>query len=304
MTNPEKTARPKNRRKIIMRILAVIIVLYILLVGAMLLFENKLVYPQPGMQGNWQPSDIDFEEVTFESTDGTRITGWYLPYPDSLEGPPETILYCHGNGENAAMATSKRADKFRNELGANVLVFDYRGYGKSDGSPHEKGILQDSESAMKWLNQRTGTSPDEVIVVGHSIGGGPACHVVWKMGAKALILQRTFASLLDAAKSKFWFVPVDLLMQNRYPSGEKIKSCQQPLFQSHGDRDWLVPIHSGRKLFQNSPANNKTFFVNPGGGHWDRLPDEYWTQLKQFVQALDDDQERPQQDGATDNPKE
>ena len=278
---------PRKRHKIIMRILIAFIVLYILLVGALLLFENYLVYPRPGMRGNWQPADIDFEEVTFESTDGTRITGWYLPCPESQADTAETILYCHGNGENAAMASSKRANRFRNELGANVLVYDYRGYGKSEGSPHEKGILEDTECAMKWLNQKTGTSPDDVIVVGHSIGGGPACHAAWKMGVKAVILQRTFASLPEAAQANFWFVPVHRLMRNRYPSAEKIKTCPQPLFQSHGDKDWLVPIESGRKLFENSPSANKTFFVNPGGGHWDRLPDEYWTQLKTFVKSLE-----------------
>lgn len=286
MSNAEKPVRQKNWRRIIMRIFIVIVILYVLLIAVLVLFENSLVYPDPGMRGDWQPADVDFEEVVFQSADGTQICAWFLPAPDSVE-TPETVLLCHGNGENVALSTAHMGDKLRHLLGANVLVFDYRGYGKSGGSSHEAGILLDAEAAMKWLNQRTATRPDDVIVAAHSIGGGPACHVASKLGAKALVLQRTFSSLTDTARSIFWFIPVDLMMSNRYPSAEKIKTCDRPLFQSHGDRDYLVPIKSGRKLFDSSPATNKKFYVNRNGGHWDRLPDEYWNQLKDFVDALD-----------------
>ncbi|MCH2182482.1 MAG: alpha/beta hydrolase [Mariniblastus sp.] len=288
MNHSKKPVTKKNWRKIIMRILVVILVLYVLLIAVMLLFENQFVYPDPGMQGDWQPTDIEFEEVTFPSADGTSICAWFLPAPGSAENP-ETVLLCHGNGENVAMSTAHMGDKLRQLLGANVLVFDYRGYGKSGGSSHEAGILQDVEAAMKWLNKKTETTPDQVVVAGHSIGGGPACHVAAKLGAKALVLQRTFSSLTDAARANFWFIPVDLLMKNRYPSAEKIKQCDLPLFQSHGDRDYLVPISSGRKLFENSPTRNKQFYLNRGGGHWDRLPDEYWSQLKKFIESIDDE---------------
>lgn len=285
MSNAEKPVRQKNWRRIIMRIFIVIVILYVVLIAVLVLFENSLVYPDPGMRGDWQPADVDFEEVVFQSEDGTQICAWFLPAPDSVE-TPEAVLLCHGNGENVALSTAHMGDKLRHLLGANVLVFDYRGYGKSGGSSHEAGILLDVEAAMKWLNQRTATRPDDVIVAAHSIGGGPACHVASKLGAKALVLQRTFSSLTDTARSNFWFIPVDLLMSNRYPSAEKIKTCDRPLFQSHGDRDYLVPIKSGRKLFDSSPATNKTFYINRNKGHWDRLPDEYWNQLKDFVEGL------------------
>ena len=308
MANAEKPVRQKNWRKKFMRIFIVIVILYVVLLAVLLLFENSLVYPDPGMQGDWQPADVDFEEVMFQSEDGTTICAWFLPAPDSVE-TPENLLLCHGNGENVAMSTAHMGDKLRHLLGANVLVFDYRGYGKSGGSSHEAGILLDAEAAMKWLNEKTGTRPDDVIVAGHSIGGGPACHVASKLGAKALVLQRTFSSLTDAARSNFWFIPVDLLMSNRYPSAEKIKTCDRPLFQSHGDRDYLVPIKSGRKLFDSSPATHKTFYINRNKGHWDRLPDEYWAKLKQFVTAINEaepaqDSNRSSKTPETGNPPE
>ena len=262
---------------------------YAALLVILVLNENRLVYPTPGMRGDWQPADISFEEVNFKSKDDTDISGWFLPAPKGLDRPPRTLLLCHGNGENVAMATAHMGDELRQFLGANVLVFDYRGYGKSEGAPHEQGILMDAEAAMSWLNKKTDTMPQDVIVVGHSIGGGPACHLASKIGAKALVLQRTFASLPDAAKSNFWFIPVDRIMSNRYPSAEKIRTCDVPLFQSHGDRDYLVPISSGKKIFENSPSKNKQFYLNSGGGHWDRLPKDYWNQLAVFINGLETD---------------
>ncbi len=292
MSNNQQPIQRKNWGKTIMRLIILIMLLYVIVVAILVLFENKLVYPDPGMKGEWQPTDIDFEEVTFQAADDTSICGWFLPAPATVK-TPETVLLCHGNGENAAMSTAHMGDKLRHLLGANVLVFDYRGYGKSDGFSHEAGILKDTEAAMAWLNQKTGTTPNDVIVAGHSIGGGPACHIASKAGAKAIVLQRTFASLTDAAKSNFWFMPVEQLMRNRYPSAEKIKSCDRPLFQSHGDRDYLVPIKSGRKLFEASPSSNKTFYINRNKGHWDPLPDQYWEQLKRFVINLNESEITP-----------
>lgn len=257
-------------------------IFYVLFVGLLALNENYLVYPgSNASRGNWEPS-FKFEEINFQSGDGTNLVGWYMP----LEGADEYVLLCHGNAENVAQSAQHSGLKFQAALNANIFVFDYRGYGKSEGSPNEEGVLSDAEAALNWLNQRTGTKPDDIVLVGHSIGGGPAVHLAAKYGGKALYLQRTFASIVEPAQSKYWFVPVSLIMQNRYESARKIKGCEVPLHQSHGDLDSLVPIESGRKVFDNSAAKHKQFFVNKGKGHWHQLPLAYWQSARDFLHAI------------------
>lgn len=262
-------------------------IFYVMFVGLLAMNENSLVYPGSSVKrGNWMPN-FPFEEIEFQSGDGTKLVGWYLPYP----GATEYVLHCHGNAENVAQSAQHSGLKFQAALNANVFVFDYRGYGKSEGSPYEAGVLADAEAALEWLNQRSQTKPTDIIFSGHSIGGGPAVHLATKFGGKALFLQRTFSSLVEPAQNKFWFVPVSLIMQNRFESAEKIKNCDVPIHQSHGDLDSLVPIESGRKIFENSPATHKEFFVNKGKSHWDRLPLAYWQSVQEFVSMINHCQE-------------
>ena len=257
-------------------------IFYVMFVGLLAVNENYLVYPgSNASRGNWEP-DFSFEEIEFQSADGTNLVGWYMPQ----KGATEYVLLCHGNAENVAQSAQHSGLKFQAALNANVFVFDYRGYGKSEGSPNEKGVLADAEAALDWLNQRTGTTPSEIILAGHSIGGGPAVHLAAKFGGKALYLQRTFASIVEPAQSKYWFVPVSLIMQNRYESAKKIMDCDVPLHQSHGDLDSLVPIESGRKVFANSAATHKEFYVNKGKGHWHRLPLAYWQSVRDFLNVI------------------
>ncbi|MDB2687648.1 alpha/beta hydrolase, partial [Mariniblastus sp.] len=200
---------------------------------------------------------------------------------------PRTILHCHGNGENIAQVGAFTAKQFSQVLQANVFIFDYRGFGKSEGSPYEAGVKEDADAALAWLCEKDGVKPADVVIVGHSLGGGLACYLAKKHGCKALILQRTFSSLPDAAARKYWMFPVRLIMRNRLNSAETIKSCDVPLFQSHGEKDTLIPIDLGRKLFDNSPSSKKKFFPVSGMSHWDPLPQQYWVELKAFIEEVD-----------------
>jgi len=282
---------------VFLRLGLILVAGYVAIIGMLMANETFLVYPVSKYpNGNWKPKNFNFEEVAFESKDGTWLVGWYLkPLAGASsavpsEQPTQTVLVCHGNAENAAQSSSWTGDLFRQELGADVFVFDYRGYGKSEGTPDEPGILADAEAALEWLCNKSGKSPDQIILVGHSIGGGPAVHLASKCGCKMLVLQRTFSSLADAAQTHYPWVPVRFLMRNQYRSSEKIKTCDQPLFQSHGDCDTVVPIELARKLYESAPSSNKKFVMVPNMGHFDVLPANYWDQLKTFVREVDADQ--------------
>ena len=281
-----RTTTPKNPKggffRAVIRLAMFSAVLYGGLLVLLCFAENSMVYPGSKYpRGDWKPAFV-FEEYEFESGDGTKLVGWYLPQP----GATETVLVCHGNAENVAQSSPHMGYALRSVLNANVFTFDYRGYGKSEGSPNEAGVLADAEASLAWLSEKTGKPTSEIIVVGHSIGGGPATHLGSVNPLRALILQRTFASIVEPAQDRYWFVPVSMLMQNRFPSAEKIKKCQAPLFQSHGDSDQIVPIESGRKIFDNSPATQKEFFELKNANHWEPYPNEYWMRLRDFVSRI------------------
>ena len=281
------------------------IALAILYIGILLVLmanETSLVYPGSEYpRGNWDPVGFNFEEVEFRSDDGTRLVGWYLPPPavdaaaenqpehedlESGQQSVETILLCHGNAENVSQSATYIGEMLRRTLNAELFVFDYRGFGKSEGVPAERGVLEDSEAAFEWLKTKSGKSPSEIILVGHSIGGGPAVHLASKHGAKSLVLQRTFNAITEPAAKQFPWLPIRYVMRNRFRSIDKIRDYPGPVFQSHGTADRLIPIHMGRELFDAAPTKTKQFISVEGMGHLDPLPENYWGQLSQFIESL------------------
>ncbi|MEM7785940.1 MAG: alpha/beta hydrolase [Planctomycetota bacterium] len=289
------------------RILAMLGFAYVAILVFLLLNETNLVYPGSRYpRGNWNPTKFAFEEIEFQSSDGTKLVGWYIPNPaakspdvqsgslddeapDDVEAAKNApiqraILYCHGNGENVSQSAAGNGILFATVLQADLFVFDYRGFGKSEGTPFEAGVLSDSEAALQWLKKRSGLDYKDIILVGHSLGGGPAVHLASKFGGDILILQRTFDRLTSPAQNQYPWLPVTYLMRNQFPSVDKIKTCDIPLFQSHGAEDKLIPIEMGKKLFEASPAEQKEFFQVDGMTHWDPLPASYWQAVRVFVE--------------------
>ena len=204
-----------------------------------------------------------------------------------LKVPVETVLLCHGNAENVAQSAAYVGNMVRESLNAEVFVFDYRGYGKSEGTPNEQGVLEDSEAALAWLMKKSGKSADQIIILGHSIGGALAVHLAASQGARALILQRTFNAIAEPAANMFPWLPIRYVMRNKLRSIDKIPDYHGPLLQSHGTADTLIPIKMGRELFDAAPGANKEFIAFEGMGHLDPLPDRYWSQLSQFIDNLE-----------------
>ncbi|MGH7378363.1 MAG: alpha/beta hydrolase, partial [Candidatus Methylomirabilales bacterium] len=156
--------------------------------------------------------------------------------------------------------------------GAGVLLLDYRGYGGSGGAPTEEGLYRDGEAAAAWVEAQ-GLGP--LVYVGESLGTGVAVEVALRRPPAALVLQSPFTSLTDVAARHYPYLPVRLLLKDRYESLEKIARVSCPVLVIHGDRDSIIPIAQGRKLFEAVPGR-KAFLEVPGGDHndplWDLLP--------------------------------
>jgi fermentation-respiration switch protein FrsA (DUF1100 family) len=244
--------------------------------------ENRIVFfPHPYPIGDWAP-DPRVRDVWIDAPDGVRLHGW-LAEPDA--GPPrEVVLFCHGNGRNV---TTRRhvLELFRDRMGCAVLVFDYRGYGKSTGRPTEAGVLADARAARRWLADHAGVPEGDIVIAGHSLGGGVAVDLAARDGARALILEGTFTNLPDVAEAHVPFLPVRAVMQARLNSVGKIPAYRGPLLQVHGDADGVVPYPLGRRLHA-AAGGPKEFVTVPRGDHNHLYTPEYVAALDRFLATL------------------
>lgn len=243
--------------------------------------ERALIFHPTGFpEGEWRPHGVVCEDAWFQASDGTRLHGWFIPHPR----PRAIALFMHGNAGNIA----SRAESLRilnQRHGLAVMTFDYRGYGKSEGTPTEKGILQDARAARDWLARRCGVTPQSIILMGRSLGGGVAVDLAARDGARALVLASTFTSLPDVGAHHFPWLPTRLMMTHKLDSLAKIRDFRGPLLQSHGDADQVIPYEQGRRLFDAAPGP-KRFVTIPGGGHNSPQTDEYRRELDLLLDSL------------------
>ncbi len=246
------------------------------------LLERWLVFPAPRVaESEWNPPDLEFEDVYFTSHDGVRLHGWYVPHPQ----PRATILYSHGNGECVPHLAS-RLRVLNQSIGATVFAWDYRGYGRSAGQAHESNVIPDARLAQEWLANRTGISADHVVLLGRSLGGAVSVALAAEYPIRGLVLDRTFSCLLDTAAHNFPWLPVRWVMQNRFSSAKRIRNYHGPLLQTHGTADEIVPLAMGKQLFDASPSKQKHFIEIPNGNHNGPLPDYCYKALAEFLDAL------------------
>ena len=240
-------------------------------------FEQSMVYQSHVYPNGHYDAAQSLENVWFQSADGTKLQGWYTSPPQ----PKAVVLYCHGNGGNV----SHRRDvirELRDRHQLAVFVFDYRGYGRSAGTPSEEGLIADAKAARAWVAQRTQVDESDVVLFGRSLGGGGAVQLAADDGAAGLVLVSTFASLPEVAASRFPFLLPKLIMRNRFPSAARITEYPGPLLQSHGDADQVIPYSQGEKLF--AAANEPKQFIRvDGGGHNDPDTGKFHAALAEFL---------------------
>jgi uncharacterized protein len=270
-----------NSARVSWRIARPLVLAYLIIILGMMLLEPSLVYPIPSPDvGDWRPTHLHYEDVWFQSTDGNNLNGWYFP----KKSAKRAILYCHGNGEHLGLMGELGAH-LREALDAAVLVFDYRGYGRSEGKPTEAGCVADGQAARRWLAKRTGIAPRDVILMGRSLGGGVAVALAAADGAETLILENTFPSLPAVAASRYPWLPVGWLMVNQYDSINRISQYRGRLLQAHGADDTLIPIGLARELYEACPSSAKRWVEHRGCNHNSPCPPSYYDTLASFLDA-------------------
>ena len=225
--------------------------------------EQVLVYPQSLAPSFARRGQEIGQHVRIETESHQHLDARYIAHPN----PQAVALYCHGN-----LGTVDKwvilAERLSRMHRLSILVFDYRGYGRSSGIASESGILHDAEAARLWLAKENGIRPCDVVLIGRSLGGAVAVDLASNGGARGLILESTFSSLPDVAESHAaWLLP-EWNMTQLLNSVEKIKNYSGPLLQSHGDADRLIPLSLGKDLFAAAPGS-KEFIVVPKASHND-----------------------------------
>ena len=266
-----------------------LVVALLALVGlqmAPLLFEKKLIYfPYPELELTPTDLGLSFDEVTLHTEDDLRLHGWFLPAPHSPD-VVRTVLVCHGNAGNISHRLD-RALFIQSKLNWNVFLFDYRGYGRSEGSPDEKGTYADGRAAYRYLLDR-GIRPDHIVLFGESLGAAVAVQLAQEKEAAALVLESPFTSIPDMARAVYPFLPLARWVSTRYDNLDKIPSIGMPLLILHGTGDRAVPFEQGERLFR-AASEPKTFVAIPGAGHNDTFlvgGDDYWNAWAELIDSL------------------
>jgi hypothetical protein len=221
---------------------------------------------------------LEYQNVWFEAQDGVKLHGWFLPH----ENAKASLLFCHGNAGNIGW----RLESLRqfHSLEINVFIFDYRGYGKSEGWLSEKGTYLDGQAAYDWLKQKTPDKP--LILFGRSMGTAIATDIAVHNPAAALIFESGFTSITDMGKELFPFLPVSLINSIQYNSLSKIADIDMPILVIHSKEDDIVPFHQGKAIYEKAQQPKEFYTMNGthNEGHFDS-EEPYLKRLGQFIEG-------------------
>jgi uncharacterized protein len=258
------------------KIAAAVLSITTLVGGCREAIERSLIYyPVRNLVGDPSRVGLSFRDVVFEADDGVRLHGWLVP------GRVDTVLlWCHGNAGNISHRL-ENIRLFADELGVGVFIFDYRGYGRSEGAPTEAGLIADAHAARGAL-LREGTPSHRIVYFGRSLGAAVAINLALEHPPVALVLESPFSSV--AAMANRTLPGAGYLMRTQWDSLAKIPQVRAPLLILHGDADEVVPFAHGRELFA-AASPPKSFHAIRNARHNDTYlaGKDYWEAWRRFL---------------------
>ena len=244
-----------------------------------------LYFPERELTTTPSEAGLAYEDVSFTTEDGINLHGWFVPGRSDV-----TWLWFHGNAGNIS-SRLENLKQLHDSLGVNVFLFDYRGYGESQGTPSEEGLYLDAEAALEYLNSREDVRSDRIVYFGRSLGGAVAVELAGHQPAYGLILESPLPSVSFVARQAYPILPAGLvrrILRARYDALSKIAGVTAPVLILHGDEDDVVPLDAGRRLFE-AAREPKQFHVIPGAGHNDTYivgGEAYFALLASFLEQL------------------
>ena len=224
--------------------------------------QNKMIYyPDKTISVTPEDAGLSYENAWLTTRDGVKINAWFIKNPAAINNA--TLLAFHGNAGNMGDFIYTLLPYY--ELGYNLALIDYRGFGLSGGRPGEQGLYNDAQAAWHWLTTEKKISPSNIYLLGYSLGGGVASYLAAQQPeAGGLILESTFTSLTATAKFHYPWLPVYFVLGQQYDSQTRLSGLKMPLLVMHSPYDQVVPYAFGEKLYQDYKGP-KAFMALKGG---------------------------------------
>jgi fermentation-respiration switch protein FrsA (DUF1100 family) len=269
-----------------LNLIVTVLVGYAVALCVIRIFEPRFVFfpNYPGRnEGVWDPQGLPVQEVWLKASDGIRLDAWWI----QNDAAKFTFLAFHGNAGNIAM----RSDIFRflHTLPVNVLAVEYRGYGRSSGTPSETGLYEDSEAALRYLEQTKKIDPRSIVAYGQSLGTAMAAHLASRDELAGVVLEAPFPSASALARNKFWFLPgLNFLVLRQLDTANYVQKIHAPILIVHCTQDPVIPPAMGDKVF--SLANQPKFLFRVQGYCHEEAslvaPEKYHAELANFLEVL------------------
>ncbi len=247
-------------RKIAWRIGRIILLSFLGVFAFTAFFQSHYIYiPRREIEGTPADFNLEFETIELISDGGVSISGWFIP------GNPGrgAVLFCHGNAGNISHRLA--SIEFFNRMGLDVLIFDYQGYGLSDGSPSEAGTYADSQAAWRYLTEVKGIAPERIIIFGRSLGGALAAKLASTHRQAGLVVESAFTSIPDVVGDIFPFLPLRPILRFDYETIDSIAKVGCPVLVIHSPQDDMIPFAHGQELFE--AASQPKQFIELSGSH-------------------------------------
>ena len=260
-------------------ILLIFILTYFLILFSTYIFQRNLLYHPTENNYSGDQISVDVEKIKIRTQDNIELVSWY--HKKNLNNY-KTILFLHGN----AGSLENRIHKINHfkDMNVNFLIIAWRGFSGNEGKPTEKGLYEDARSAVRWLKSN-GVKENNIIIYGESLGTGVATEIAQNKNFAGVILESPFTSMIDAGKDKYPYLPVRLLLKDKYESDKKIKNVKSPVLIMHGKVDNIVPFHMGKKMYElaNEP---KYYYFSEYDDHMMEYNEKLLKALKNFFNSL------------------
>ena len=256
-----------------------IFLIYVLICIFLFFYQRNLMYHPDENNYSGDNLEVGIEKVSIQTTDNINLLGWF--HNKNLKSY-KTIVYFHGN----AGTLENRIHKLNHfkDMDVNFLIIAWRGFSGNKGKPTEEGLYTDGRSAINWLKEK-GLKEEDIIVYGESLGTGIATEISQNKNFAGLILETPFTSMIEAAKNFYPYIPVGLILKDKYENNEKIKNINIPILVMHGEIDQIVPFWMGKKIFKLASEPKYSYFTKYDD-HMMEYDDKLVLALKTFVDSL------------------
>ena len=268
-----------KRRNFLLEIIVGILAIYTLVLILLFIFQRNLMYHPDENNYFGDKLEINIEKVKVNTSDNLNLLAWF--HKKDLK-KFKTIVYFHGNAGKLENRIHK-LNHFK-DMNVNFLIISWRGFSGNSGKPSEQGLYKDGKSAIDWL-KNMGLTEKDIILYGESLGTGIATQIAQNKKFAGLILETPFTSMVDAAKNVYPYIPVGLLLKDRYENDKKIKKINIPVLVMHGEADKIVPFKMGKKIYEMANQPKYSYFTKYDN-HMMEYDNKLVFALKKFIQSL------------------